>query len=112
MSLQPMPARHPLTFYDCENLRWSNTVPMQICASAAVAPAERKRQMLFHRRPLAGDDAVDDRVAQRSVVADLVAAQDAVELRAEPLDALAAGAVEEVRAEFDGDAVEPLERVR
>ena len=39
-------------------------------------------------------------------------AQDAVEFGAEPLDAAPALLVEEVGTEFDGDAVQRLERVR
>src|SRR5262249_3521587 len=69
-------------------------------------------QVRFYRRPFAGDDAVDAGIAQRAVLGALVAAQDAVEFGSQPLDAAPARVIEEVRAEFDGDAIEPLESMR
>ena len=68
-------------------------------------------QMRLHRRPLAGDDAVDDGVAQRAVRRDLMIAQDAVLLGAEPLDAAPARVIEKMRAEFNRDAIELFERM-
>src|SRR5665647_1961338 len=68
-------------------------------------------EMRLHRRPFAGDDAVDHGVAQRPVGRDLMAAQDAVLLGAQPLDAAPALMIEEMGAEFDRDAVEFFERV-
>ena len=67
--------------------------------------------MRLHRRPFGGGDAVDHGVAQRAVRRDLVAAQNAVLLGAEALDGAATLVVEEVRAEFDRDAVQRLEGV-
>src|SRR4051812_36108986 len=54
---------------------------------SAALLVQLERQVRLHRRPLGGDDAVDARIAQRAVRRDLVIAQDAVELGAEPLDA-------------------------
>src|SRR5262245_57092515 len=67
--------------------------------------------MRLHRRPFAGDDAVDAGVAQRAVATDMMVAQDAVELGAEALDGPAALHIEIVRAEFDRDAAQRLEGV-
>ena len=80
------------------------------------APAPARCQPLgseiaAHRRPLAGDDRIDAGVAQIAVLAAAVIAQNAVELGAEALDGAAAGAVEEMGAEFYGDAVQRLEGV-
>src|SRR4051812_1296655 len=69
-------------------------------------------EVRLHRRPLAGDDAVNHGVAQRAVRRDLVAAQDTVLLGAEALDAAAALVVEEMGAEFYRNAVHLLERMR
>ena len=81
----------------------------------ATFPAGRggTRGVALHRRPLGRDDAEQRRVS-RSVPSreDLVVAQDAVLLRAQPLDRRARLEVEEVGAELDGDAAERLERVR
>src|SRR5262245_44756128 len=68
-------------------------------------------EVRLHGRPFAGDDAVDAGVAQRAVSGDLVVAQNAVELGAQPLDAGSALAVEEVGAELHGDATQRLEGV-
>jgi len=68
--------------------------------------------MRFDVGPFAGNDAVDTGVAQcasrQRVGVDLVVAQHTVEFGAQPLDGAAAWLVEKMRAEFDGDAVEPL----
>src|SRR5262249_54735326 len=69
-------------------------------------------QVRFHRRPFAGDDAIDAGIPQRAVLGALVAAQDAVELGSQALDATPARMIEEVRAEFDADAIERFERMR
>src|SRR5207248_6242172 len=45
-----------------------------------------RRQPLAHRRPFAGEDAVDGAVADAAVPGRLVRAQDAVEARADALD--------------------------
>src|SRR5262245_51708493 len=66
-------------------------------------------EVRLHGRPLRRNDAVHARVAQRAIWRALMASQNAVELRAEPFDRAAALMVEEVRPEFDGDAVEALE---
>src|SRR3954471_3257424 len=66
-------------------------------------------QMRSHGRPFGSGDAVDHGVAQRAVRRDLVAAQDPVLLGAEALDGAAALMVEEMRAEFDRDAIQRLE---
>src|ERR1700712_5039981 len=63
-----------------------------------------------HGVPLGGEDRVDDGVAEGALAADVMAAEDAVLLRAEPLDRGPRLPVVEVRAELDGDAVEHLER--
>src|SRR5215468_7256998 len=69
-------------------------------------------QVRFYRRPFAGDDAVDAGIPQCAVLSALVAAQDAVEFGSQALDAAPARVIEEVRAEFDGDAIKLLESVR
>src|SRR5262245_65867759 len=66
-------------------------------------------EVRLHGRPLRRNDAVHARVAQRAIWRALMASQNAVELRAEPFDRAAALMVEEMRPEFDGDAVEALE---
>src|ERR1700761_8813153 len=71
-----------------------------------------KREMRLHGRPFRGNDAVHDGVAQRAVGADLMVAQNAVLLGAQTLDAAPALMVEEMRAEFDRDAIELFERMR
>src|SRR5215471_8977066 len=65
--------------------------------------------MRLHGRPLAGDDAVDAGVAQRSVVRDLMAAQHPVELCAQSFDAATALIVEKMGAKFDRDAMQHVE---
>ena len=62
--------------------------------------------MRLHRRPLAGNDAVDAGVAKRSVARYLMAAQNAVELGAQSFDAAAALMVEKMRSELDRDAAQ------
>src|SRR5262249_16907556 len=78
----------------------------------APGPRQLEGEVRLHRRPFAGNDAVDAGIAQRAVPRALLAAQDAVELGSQALDAAPARLLEEVRAEFDGDAVGRLERVR
>src|ERR1700722_16127722 len=73
---------------------------------------ELKREMRLRRRPFRGDDTEDNRVAQRAVRRDLMVAQNTILLGAQPLDAAPALVVEEMRAEFDRDAIELFERVR
>src|SRR5262249_8414253 len=68
-------------------------------------------QMRLHGRPLAGNDAVDAGIAQRSIVCDLMAAQDAVQLCAQPLDSAAALLIEEMGAKFHRDAMERVKGV-
>src|ERR1700682_1755072 len=68
-------------------------------------------EMHLHRRPFAGDDAVDHGVAQRAVRRDLMVAQNAILFGTKPLDAAPALVVEKMRTEFDRDAVEFFERV-
>src|SRR5262245_31890573 len=81
------------------------------CPQSLPRPAQLVREVRLHRRPFGGDDAVDAGVAQRAVGHDRVTAQDTVEFGAEPLDALAALVIEEVRAELDCDAIQRLEGV-
>src|SRR6266446_6816467 len=69
-------------------------------------------QMRLHRRPFAGDDTVNHGVAQGPVWRDLMVAQNAIKLGAEPLDAAPALVVEKMRAELDRDAIELFERMR
>src|SRR5262249_27942764 len=69
-------------------------------------------QVRFYRRPFAGDDAVDAGIPQRAVQGALVAAQEAVKLGSQALDAAPARMIEEMGAEFDGDAIKLLESVR
>src|SRR5215468_2156957 len=68
-------------------------------------------QVSFYRRPFGRDDAVDHSVAQRAVRRNLVVAQNAVLLGAQPLDAAPALVIEEMRAEFYRNAIELLEGV-
>src|SRR5436305_8686624 len=56
-------------------------------------------QMRFHRRPFGGDDTVNHSIAQRAVWRNLMAAQNAVQLGGQPLDAEAAMVGEEIRGE-------------
>ena len=67
--------------------------------------------MRLHRQPFGCDDAVNHGVAQRAVRRDLVAAQDAVLLGAEPFDGAPALVIEKMRAEFDRDAIQLFERM-
>src|SRR5258707_9508434 len=68
-------------------------------------------QMRLHRRPFAGDDAVDHGIAQGAVGRNLMVAQDAILLGTQPLDATPALMIEKMRAEFYRNAIELLERV-
>src|SRR5262249_43082520 len=88
--------------------RQTELLPTAYCLGLA-RPAQLELQVRFGGGPLGGDDAVDAGVAQGAVGGELMAAQDAVELGAEPLDAGAGLAVEEVGAEPTGDAAERLE---
>ena len=74
-------------------------------------PGHLPRQVGLHGGPLAGDDAVDVSVAQRSVRSNLMASQDAVELCAKTLNSSTALMIEGVRSEFDRNAVERFECV-
>src|SRR5262249_12420143 len=67
------------------------------------------REMRLHRRPLAGNDAVDAGVAKRSVVCYLMAAQGASELCATSLDSTAALMIKKMRWELDRDAAQRVE---
>jgi hypothetical protein len=67
--------------------------------------------MRFHRRPLAGDDAVDASVAKRPVCRELMAAQYSFELRAQSFDRASTLMIEKVGSELDRDAIQLLERV-
>src|SRR5919204_6304636 len=69
-------------------------------------------EMGLHRRPFAGDDAVNHGVAQRAVRRNLVASQDTVLLGAQTLDAAPALVIEEMRAELYRNAVQLLEGMR
>src|SRR6266508_6355554 len=68
--------------------------------------------MPLHRRPRRLDYAEHDGVAIRAVGQELMVAQHAVLLRADPRDRLARAVVEPVRAKLDRDAAKHLERVR
>src|SRR5205085_844572 len=68
--------------------------------------SKKEIQIRPHRGPLGGDDAIDAGVAQGAVGGEVMAAQDAVELCAQALNRAAAGVIEKMRAEFDGDAIE------
>src|SRR5258705_1866732 len=65
----------------------------------------------LHRRPFAGNDAVDHRIAQRAVRCNLMVAQDTVEFCSQPFDAAPALMIAKLRAEFDRNAIEFLERM-
>src|SRR6185437_4502795 len=65
--------------------------------------------MRLHRRPLGGDDAEDYSVAQCAVRRNLVVAQNAVLLSAQPFDGAPALVIEEMRAELYCNAVDGLE---
>src|SRR5690348_7225281 len=82
-----------------------------ICPASGPRLLQLPRQVRPHGRPFARDDAVDAGVAQRSIRRDLVAAEDAVELGAQSLDAAPALMIEKMGAEFDRDAAERLEGV-
>src|SRR5437868_288840 len=69
-------------------------------------------EMRLHRRPFAGDDAVNHGVAQRAVRCDLMASQNTVLLGAQAFDAAPALVIEEMRAELDRNAIELLEGMR
>src|SRR5262245_17084908 len=60
-------------------------------------------QVVAHRGPFDVEDRIYDGVAARTVGEHLVAAQHAVEFRAQPFDGRAAGEVKKVRPEFDCD---------
>src|SRR5690348_12770760 len=81
-------------------------------ASLRAIAVEQEPEVRLHRRPLAVEDAENDGVAAAAVGHQLVIAQDAVLLRTEALDRRTRGMIEPVRAEFDGDAAQRLERVR
>src|ERR1700730_8492372 len=68
-------------------------------------------QVPLHRRPFTVDDAEDHGVTLRAVGQHLMIAQDAVLLRAEPLDRGARGMIEPVGAKLDRDALQLLECV-
>src|SRR5271166_1532948 len=57
-------------------------------------PRQQKREVSLHRRPLAFDDAEDHRVAIAAIDGDLVIAQHAVLLRADPRQRRARGLIE------------------
>src|SRR3569832_2492807 len=83
--------------------RW---FPADAAACDRVLTVERKGEVLFHRRPFAGDHRIDNNVAQSTVRADLVAAQDAVHFRAEARGAAPARAGGGGRAGGRGEAGE------
>src|SRR5215471_7115166 len=73
---------------------------------------QQKLQMPLDHRPLALDDAEHDGVAIAAVGCDLMMAQHAILLGAEPQDRVAGSVIEPVGAKFHGDAAELLEGVR
>ena len=74
--------------------------------------SSRNCQMPPDRRPFAVDDAEYDGVALRAVGQQLVVAQHAVLLGAEPLDRDPRSVIEPVRPKFHRDAAQHLERMR
>ena len=66
----------------------------------------------FYGWPLAGDDAVDACIAQRSIGGDLVVAQYAVKFRAQALYGFAALVVEEMRTQLYADTIKRFKGVR
>src|SRR5665213_626597 len=74
-------------------------------------PFQLPLQMPAHGRPFRRDDRIDAGIPQVPVTAAHVAAKDSVELGAEALYGAAALDVEDVGAEFDGQATERFERV-
>src|SRR5260370_40179595 len=80
-------------------LRWRKK-SMSIEKSSLTLLFQQIRQMPLHRRPLALDDAEHDRVAIAAVRRDLVIAEHAVLLGAQPRNRLARREIEPVRAEL------------
>src|ERR1700721_2072454 len=97
------------SLFDAFSLR--EPVPLR---SKTLCPlfVQLKREMRLRRRPFRGDDAENNRVAQRAVRRNLMVAQNTVLLGAQPLDAAPALVVEEMRATLNRDAIELFERVR
>src|SRR4029453_7707323 len=75
-------------------------------ASESAWALQQPLQIPLHRGPLAFDDAEHHGVAARAVRQELVIAQDAVLLRAQPLDRRARREIEEVGAELDRNALQ------
>src|SRR5580692_3537574 len=86
-------------------------LPMVAPASRRRGPLEPMGQMSLHRRPLAIQNAVGAGVAQGAVPRDLMLPQYPVQFCAQSFDGGAALLIEEVCAEFHGDAIQPLEGV-
>ena len=66
----------------------------------------------LHRRPLAGNDAVNTVIPDCPVGLDLVAPQYTVELCSQAFNATAALMVKEMRAQLQADAIEFFKRMR
>src|SRR5438132_10829573 len=89
-------------------LRWRKK---SMSMSSPIAALQQVHEMPLHRRPLALDDAEHDRVAIAAVGRDLVIAEHAVLLGAQPCNRFSGGVIEPVRAELDRGAFERLESV-
>ena len=74
--------------------------------------AQTVRQILPNGRPFGRNDAVDHCVAHRSVMANLMIADNSIQFGAESFYAAATRSIEKMRAKFDRDAIEAFEGMR
>lgn len=61
--------------------------------------------MGFHRGPFTGDDAVNTGIPDGPIWSDLIAAQDAIQLCTQTLNASAALVIKEMRAQLNANAI-------
>ena len=82
-----------------------------LCLSGFRPPFQPLAQSRLRRRPLFAQHTVHHRIAHAAVFADLVAAQDAVFLRAQPFDGALRRRVQNIGAPAHADATQRFKRI-
>src|SRR5450631_1643562 len=88
---------------------WPGKVADLRCGGTISGSVQPMGEVRLHRGPLTIEDAVNAGIAHRAVGCELMLPQDPVQFRAQSLDGRATLLIEDMRAEFDRDAIQLLE---